>query len=179
MPTLNNVEVIDSELVWETDDGLRKLYKITMELDGKKFQAKTWSAAISKVGWKGDIETYEKTGKMGPETFVKQPQKEGFGGGGFQKSGGFKAAAPKGDSFTMYLSYAKDIAIALIEDGKLDDDKYGKALSMVLDGGKTLYEGRPDAPAAPEKKEEPVESRSGQSKEDLEELNKLFGEIGV
>lgn len=172
MPTFNNVKTLNSETVWKTDDGSRKLHRIQLDIgEGKKVEAKTWSDAISKIGWSGDIETYEKDGKMGIETFVKQPQKEGYsGGGGF--SGGYQkktgGGRPQGDNFTMYLSYAKDIAVALIEDGKLDESKFGAVLSAVADGGKTLYESRPDAPKK--------EGGGNDDKQDLEELNKVFGD---
>jgi hypothetical protein len=61
----------------------------------------------------------------------------------------------------MYLSYAKDIAVAMLKDGKLDDEAYGEVLSAVATGGDVLYEARPDAP-----KKNPVK----------DELDEVFGE---
>lgn len=55
------------------------------------------------------------------------------------------------DPFTMYLSYAKDIAVALIgSKAGYNEEQFGKILEDVMAGGKTLYDDRPGA----ERKEE-------------------------
>lgn len=162
MPQLQ-VTTKSAEKVWSTPDGKMTIYKVIMDYQGKPVQAKTYSNAIATAGWSGTVESYEKTGRNGPETFVKQPQKEGFQpGGGTQYRAGGK---PQADPFTMYLSYAKDIAIAMLgKDGGLDEGKYGEVLSAVVAGGTTLYEARPDAPKPPSV--EPAKA----------ELDKVFGE---
>lgn len=50
------------------------------------------------------------------------------------------------DKFTMYLSYAKDVAVALIgtKEG-FDADKFADILDQVEVGGKVLYSSRPGA----------------------------------
>lgn len=58
------------------------------------------------------------------------------------------------DPFTMYLSYAKDLAVALIAQGAIPGDKafgdaYNAALAAAISGGKALYNKRPGAPAPP------------------------------
>lgn len=135
MPTLD-VTTKSANSVWKSPDGQREIFEVELDYQGTIMKAKTYSKDISGAGWTGSVETYEKQGKMGAETFVKQPQKEGnFGGGGF-KGGKFG-----GDQFTMYLSYAKDIVVAQIAAGaKIDFDE---AVQLTLGGGHTLYEGRP------------------------------------
>src|SRR5258707_14638136 len=76
MPNLH-ISVKQAQEVWRSPDGQRVLYGIIMEVGGKEAKAKTYSKAIATIGWSGDIETYEKTGRDGVETFVKQVPKEG------------------------------------------------------------------------------------------------------
>lgn len=145
MPQLQ-VKTVSAEEVWKSPDGKLTIFKLTLEHDGQQVGAKTYSKTIATAGWSGTVETYEKSGRNGSETFVKQPQQEGFqprGGGGQRSFGGGK---PQGDNFTMYLSYAKDIAIACVKDGKFDDKLYSEVLEAVEAGGAQLYAGRPDAP---------------------------------
>lgn len=68
--------------VWKSPDGARVLYEVVVEVNGKLVKAKTWSAKIAQPGFTGDLESYQKEGRDGTETFVKQKPKEGYGGGG-------------------------------------------------------------------------------------------------
>lgn len=54
---------------------------------------------------------------------------------------------PQADPFTMYLSYAKDIAAYCIkeDEGKFNNKLYSEILEAVLAGGAQLYAGRPEA----------------------------------
>lgn len=141
MPTLN-VTVKESKQVWASPDGQKKIFKIVLDADGQEVQASTYSDAISKEGWSGAVETYEKAGKYGTETFVKQPAKEGFSGGyGGGKSYGGKPGMS--DQYTMYLSYAKDLLVAKINNGEKVD--YEDGLQLIIGGGHTLYDSRPSA----------------------------------
>lgn len=86
----------------------------------------------------GEIDT---SGQYGPKF------KKAYGSGGGSYGGGGKSygSKPMADPFTMYLSYAKDIVVAAMARGdKLSVDD---AISATLDGGKKLYDARPDAPA--------------------------------
>lgn len=73
-----------SNTVWKSPDGQRAIFEVTLDYQGQDVLAKTYSKDIAVAGWTGTVETYEKYGINGAETFVKQPQKEG----GYQGSGG-------------------------------------------------------------------------------------------
>lgn len=86
---------------------------------------------------------------FGPKFKKEQPQDFGQAR---TSSGSTPTSTSKGkfdnDPFTMYLSYAKDIAVTLIEAGVQKEEfeeVYGFYLENAVLGGKTLYEGRPGA----------------------------------
>lgn len=140
----------NAEKVWEKGD--LAIFKLTLDYQGQQMSAKTYSKTIANVGWSGTVETYEKQGRNGGETFVKQPPKEG----GFQSQQGSRQSGYGGggsksssDNYTMYLSYAKDIAIACITAGKFNDKLYDELIQAVEAGGTELYASRPDAPKTP------------------------------
>lgn len=140
MPAING-KTKSAKQVWASPDGQKKIFKITLDVGGEDMEASTYSDAIASVGWSGELDTYEKEGKYGTETFVRQPKKEGFGGG---FSGGKSyAAKPQGDQYTMYLSYAKDIMVAMINNGHKPE--FDVALQTIIGGGHMLYESRPSA----------------------------------
>lgn len=148
MPTFQ-AKTIAATQVWKSPDGQRTIFEVTLQTGQGSANAKTYSAAIGQIGFEGEVETYEKPGQKGPEVFVKQVAKEnpGYTGGGSYSGGGKAGSKPVSDPFTMYLSYAKDLAVAVMHEGKIDSQLYAEALEMVLVGGQTLYDGRPDAPA--------------------------------
>lgn len=154
MPVFH-AKTIGSTQVWKSPDGQRVIYEVTLQTGEGSANAKSYSSAIAQMGFEGEVETYEKIGKQGAEMFVKQVAKEnpGYAGGSPSYSGGKSGSKPMADPFTMYLSYAKDIAVAMLKDGKLDEAQYGAVLEAVLTGGQTLYDSRPDAP-----KKEPVQT---------------------
>lgn len=135
-----------AEQVWSSPDGKLTIFKLLLDYQGQDMQAKTYSKTVATEGWTGTVETYEKAGRNGSETFVKQPQKEGGwqGGssGGGRSFGGVKAPQ---DNYTMYLSYAKDIGIACIKDGKFDSDLFSQVLEAVEAGGAQLFASRDNA----------------------------------
>lgn len=134
MPTIENAKTISASQSWQSPDGKIKSYDVVFDISGKEFKAQTYSSVIAVVGWTGNIETYEKKGY----TYVKQPPKEDTYSGGSSK--------PKEvDPFTMYLSYAKDIVIALINSGDYTKAKVDQAFSDTIKGGRALYERRPGA----------------------------------
>ena len=101
-----------------------------------------------------------------------------FGGQPAQQSSGqsnYKPARPQSqpqDPFTMYLSYAKDIAVALIaKDGELNDVKYARILDQVSLGGHQLYDGRTFESA-----KQDIEKKIGAQDAEIsrDELNQIF-----
>lgn len=155
MPTLN-VKTTASRSVWKSPDGQREIFEVKLDHDGAELSAKTYSKDISTVDWAGTVESYEKEGRNGAETFVKQPPKEG-GYSGSTRNGSQSSLMGSGsttraigsksfDSYTMYLSYAKDLAVACVGKEGFDDKTYTKLLEAVEAGGAQLYAGRPDAP---------------------------------
>lgn len=106
----------------------------------------------------GSIDT---SGSFGPK--FKKERRDQFGGGFGSTSSGFSSGAGKpagaskpgfnSDPFTMYLSYAKDIAVApamFNAKGEFNAELYGAVLEEVTMGAKTLYNSRPGAETADE-----------------------------
>ena len=145
----------NSQQVWASPDGQRVIYQVALDYNGQTVSAKAYSKDIAQVGWTGEVETYEKEGRNGSEQFVKQPQKEGYSGGGSPSrsygggnSGG--GSKPVGDTFTFYLAYAKDLMVASMAAGNAPEQSYTELLDAVLVGGYQLYAGRPGAENKPE-----------------------------
>lgn len=144
MPTVQ-VKTTSSKEVWKTPDGKMKIHEIELDHNGKSVRAKTYSDAISQVGWEGEVETYEKSGRNGSETFVKQPQKEGYqnsqSSGASHQGASYqsKRSAPQSDNYTMYLSYVKDIAVALIMQDTYSQEQLARVVEEVGVEGKHLY----------------------------------------
>lgn len=128
MPALEDVTTKTAKQVWSSPDGQRKIHAVTLEWQGKTLQAKTYSDAIGTIDWQGNVETYEKESRNGPETFVKQPPKEnpGYGStsGGSSRSGsGYTPKDEKAIQAMWAIDKAKDVVLALPLDpkGPMDD----------------------------------------------------------
>ena len=161
MPTLQ-VTTKTSEAVWSSPDGTRTIHKVGLDYQGKTFIAKTYSDAISKIGWSGSVDTEERPGRDGIETFVKQtPKPGGFGGGGGFRGGGQK------DPLAMYTAYAKDVAVAFIGlEGKLSLTEYEKTIDAIVEQGKRMFDASKEGADAPAK---PAEN-------DLSTLKEVMGD---
>lgn len=110
MPILNNVTVDRSEVIWQKGD--RTIHSVTMNYQGSPFTAKTFSGAIAKVGWSGDVEVYKKQGQQGPDQFVKQaPKEEGSYGQG-STSQSESSSYPKKDEKAIQAMWAISQSIA-------------------------------------------------------------------
>ncbi len=170
MPQLN-AKTVNSKEIWSSPDRSKTIYEVTIEANGQKYVAKTYSNKISQVGWSGTVETYEKEGRNGHETFLKQPQQEGRNYQGQSYQG--KNSQPRSE-FTMYLSYAKDLAVALINGGKSLDELPAIIEQVALEG-KHLYslrEGAPDvSPTSSEPKYESIDDMDIKN-----ELDRIFPE---
>lgn len=77
--------------------------------------------------------TIDMSGQYGPKF-----NKEYSGGGG-------GAGKRDPDSFTMYLSYAKDIVVAMQTTDGFDEEKFKQLIAATITGGKNLFNNRPGA----------------------------------
>lgn len=119
--------------------GDMKSYKVRFQETGEQVVeiAQKASSQAPAVGQtlEGSIDT---SGQYGPK-FKKEYSGGDFQGSSRQSSGRTSNyGASHGDQFTMYLSYAKDVAVALIaKDGNLD--KLSEYMQEVADAGEFLY----------------------------------------
>jgi hypothetical protein len=127
---------------YDTKFGAMKSYKLKLEGVEEAVElgqkASTPSPAIGDV-LSGTIDT---SGGYGPKFKKEFNQQSGGGSGRSFGGGGSKHVA---DPFTMFLSYAKDLVVALQETSGFDAAKYQELLKATLEGGKALYNGRPGA----------------------------------
>lgn len=176
MPTFD-VKTVESKVVWQKGD--RTISEVLLDHAGQKVQAKTYSAAIAKVGFEGEVETYEKDGRNGTETFVKQAPKEDSRPSGGGRSNGGGGGKPQ-DPFTMYLSYAKDLVVALTQTTGFTKEAYEVLLAATIKGGKALYNNRPDAEGTPTATAVPVKTEDTvyePTDSDMEQLSAVFGDV--
>lgn len=103
--------------------------------------------------------------------------KKAFGGGAIAPARGPKTEF---DNFTMYLSYAKDLVVALQTTSGYDSVEFGKLLEATIKGGKALYDRRPGAPAPPEPIQHPFAGDTGQDMDEPMSTDLLdpFKEVG-
>lgn len=141
---------------YETKFGPMTSYKL--KLEGHDVPVELGQKASSPAPRAGQtIDGHIEDGPYGPK-FKKEYAQGGFGGQSSSGPSGSGMATnqtnhSKGgkefDSFTMYLSYAKDVAVALITTKEgFNEDVYAKVLDSVITGGKTLYDNRPGAEPA-------------------------------
>lgn len=111
MPVMD-VTTTQAKEIWRSPDGQRVIFELTLEANGQPFPAKTFSKEIAEIGWSGSVETYEKPGRGGIETFVKQPQKDQYRGGGY--AGGFKPSGKDEAAIQAMWAITKAIEWAAI-----------------------------------------------------------------
>lgn len=87
MPIINGVVTKSVKQVWQSPDGQRTINEVTMDYNGKLFRANTFSDKIAAEGWSGDVESYEKPGRNGSQTFVRSAPQEGNGWSGGSQGG--------------------------------------------------------------------------------------------
>lgn len=76
MPVLK-IKTVDSRVGWTNPSNPDMVsYDLTIDVEGKKAEARTYSQPISVVGFEGEVETYEKN----EHTYLRQVKKD-FGGG--------------------------------------------------------------------------------------------------
>lgn len=140
-----------AEQVWKSPDGQRIIHKVELDYNGQVLRASTFSQAIATVGWTGEVESYEKAGRNGNETFVKQPAKEGFQGGSSSGSpAAYNRGAPRDDRH-IKAQWAIGQAMTMVDGiAKLDFDvveDIAQNLFLMVDRVKQAI---PDAPETPE-----------------------------
>lgn len=167
--------------VWASPDGQRKIFELEMDYQGKPVIAKTYSDAIATVGWSGTVETYEKQGRNGIETFVKQPPKEGgsFGGG----RGNYKPKDEKAIQAMWAIDKAKDVVIARgfkattpMDDILSEVEAYAQALYEMVPRVKAIDNvDQGEAPADEPANPDPVIEDIPDGPVDLSKIDKIFG----
>lgn len=182
MPRLQ-VTTESAEKVWASPDGQRTIFKVTMGWKGKRVVAKTYSRAIATEGFSGEVETYEKEGKRGVETFVKQPPKEGFTGGSTSSEGrksgsGYQPKDEKAIQAMWAIDKAKDLTIAY---GKFKEttpiDEVFSSIEAYAQGLFSMVDRVKATPDEPDEEEKPEEKTDDDEVElTLDDVRKAFDE---
>lgn len=124
---------------FETKFGQMKSYKVKLSGEDEPVEiSQKDSTPAPTVG-----ETV--TGTISETEYGKKFKKE-FGGGFTGKASGFSGSKPS-DPFTMYLSYAKDIAVARIAAG-LEKRETIEVIDETIANAYILYGARPEVAAA-------------------------------
>lgn len=128
---------------YETKFGPMISYKVLFE--GEETPVEVSQKATTAAPKVGDVVegTIDTSGQYGPK--FKKEYSQGGSFGASRGSSGAGGGKYQSDPFTMYLSYAKDVAVASISDGKFNADLYAEVLEAVETGGKMLYGSRPGA----------------------------------
>lgn len=139
-----NILTLNSKQIWQSPDGSRTLFEVmfTSEdeaLAGKHVKAQTYSQAIAETGWSGEVESYKKSDKQGNiQTYLRQPPKEtGYSNLAPSKS---SQVNKEFNTQTMYYSYAKDVAVALVEGPGLTTQRFEDAINLIILGGDKLFD---------------------------------------
>lgn len=129
--------VSDDVKTYDSKYGQMKQYKV--KFDGVAEAVSISQKATSPAPVVGSTLTGSIQDTEYGKKFKKEYNQGGFSGG----SGGFKGKS-QSDNFTMFLSYAKDLAVTMLQlDGEINDKKFEKVLEQVANAGTYLYEHRP------------------------------------
>lgn len=127
------VKTVDSEEIWQSPDKAKTIWSVGLETADSVYRLKTYSEAIAKVGFEGEVESY--VSKNG-DRFVKQPQQEGGYKGG--RGGGNNAERLQADAAKqreIRAEWAIGKAISSLSIFPLDD----KALVQIQGLAEKLY----------------------------------------
>lgn len=130
-----------------------------------------------------EVEEYQRKGRDGDETFIKQPKGDGFaprsGGGGSSPSSGGGGGGGSDKNATFSASYAKDMIVAEAnKSGTVDISRWAVLATAVHDWLTDKLPSTPAAPAAaPSAPTAPV--TPAKQEVDLEVLNGLLEVNGL
>lgn len=111
-------KTLASQQVWQSPDGQKTIWDVTLEADGRQYPLKTFSSKIAEVGFEGEVESYA---NQRGDRFVKQtpkPEAQRSGGGYSRDDAAIKAQWAIGQAIAL-LSATMDksaINIQIIED---------------------------------------------------------------
>jgi len=108
-------KTISSEQVWQSPDGQKTIWNITLEADGKEYPLKTFSSKIAEVGYEGEVESY--VNQRG-DRFVKQAPSVAKSGGYSRDDAAIRAqwAIGQAIALTSATMDKKAINMQIIED---------------------------------------------------------------
>jgi hypothetical protein len=157
---------------YEGKYGTMVTYKVKFAEDADTIEiSRKPSSPAPKVG--DELEGVVNTTDYGKK--FKQDFTQGQGGGGRPAfAGGGSGGKFSSDPYTMYLSYAKDIAVIpqmFAFDGTFNTELYAEVLDAVETGGKTLYNNR----LGHEEKAEP-KAKAEELATSTTDIDKLFEE---
>ena len=123
-------KTISSEQVWQSPDGQKTIWNVTLEAEGKHYPLKTFSSKIAEVGFEGDVESYA---NQRGDRFVKQLPKPVAAGetGSRGNHGGYSR-----DDAAIKAQWAIGQAIALLS---ATMDKKAITMQVIEDYAKQLY----------------------------------------
>lgn len=185
MPILQ-VTTDKADKVWSSPDGQRTIWKLTLLYGDQPVAAKTYSQTIATKGFSGEVESYEKPGRDGSETFVRQAPKENPGhgstGGSSQRSG--SGYTPK-DEKAIQAMWAVGQAVQLYIGEFSGKAKPPEPLPMVEAYAEDLF-AMVDRVKAPEQEEEGSETpdpvmtpeevdKAAEEPIDLSKIDEVFG----
>lgn len=141
--------------VWQSPDGQRKIFNITVESNGRVLSCKTWDQPLAVVGFAGEIEAYDKQDNRGNnETWLALPKQQQQGG--YQRNGGQRSNYVPRDDAAIKAMWAIGQAVEWFGGAKeavpgtMDEAIEGQAHMFfeMVDRIKTGAAPGPQAPAA-------------------------------
>lgn len=108
-------KTISSEQVWQSPDGEKTIWNVTLEADGKEYPLKTFSSKVAEVGYEGEVESY--VNQRG-DRFVKQAPSPARSGGYSRDDAAIRAqwAIGQAIALTSATMDKKAITMQIIED---------------------------------------------------------------
>lgn len=110
-------KTLASQQVWQSPDGQKTIWDVTLEADGKQYPLKTFSSKIAETGFEGEVESYA---NQRGDRFVKQVPKPATAssGGSYRDDAAIKAQWAIGQAIALTSATMDKTAInmQIIED---------------------------------------------------------------